>query len=62
MAYAQRVESKQMGQRERVRVRATEKDNRPVYLIVHSDILSIVKDNGNKGRSLELVVEYNSHH
>lgn len=60
MAYAQHVEPKQMGQRERAR--ATEKDNRPVYLIVHSDILSIVKDNDNTGRSLESRVEYNSHH
>ena len=54
MAYAQHVESKQMG--------AREKDKRAVYLVVHSDILRIVKDNDNKQQWFESVVEYNSHH
>jgi hypothetical protein len=35
---------------------------RAVYLIVHSDIQYIVKDNDNKLKLFELLVEYNNHH
>lgn len=35
---------------------------RTVYLVVHSDIRYIVKDNYNKLNLLKLPVEYNNHH
>jgi hypothetical protein len=35
---------------------------RTVYLIVHSDIHYIVKDNDNKLKMFEMPVEYNNHH
>jgi hypothetical protein len=38
------------------------KKMRAVYLIVHSDIQYIVKDNDNKLKMFERLVEYNNHH